>query len=124
MSRAGVLAATGLSLFIFGALSAGPRNAFLSSTAMAQNIGMRTVSGTVLDGNSAPVSGATVFLKNQKTKTIRSFDSTADGHFHFAQVDMSTDFDLWAEKDSRKSATKTVSSWDARKDFITELKLK
>ena len=124
MSRAGVLAATGLSLFIFGALSAGPRNAFLSSTAMAQNIGMRTVSGTVLDGNSQPVSGATVFIKNEKTKTIRSFDSTADGHFHFAQVDMSTDFDLWAEKDSRKSATKTVSSWDARKDFITELKLK
>jgi hypothetical protein len=124
MSRAGVLAASVLSLLAFGALSAGPKNAFLSSTAQAQNIGMRTVSGTVLDGNSQPVSGATVFIKNEKTKTIRSFDSIADGHFHFAQVDMSTDFDLWAEKDGKKSAVKTVSSWDARKDFISDLKLK
>ncbi|HVN94643.1 MAG TPA: carboxypeptidase-like regulatory domain-containing protein [Terracidiphilus sp.] len=124
MSRAGVLAATMMSFLAFGALLAGSRSTFLSSTAAAQNIGMRTVSGTVLDASSAPVAGALVFLKNEKTKTIRSFDSTADGHFHFAQVDMSTDFDLWAEKDSRKSATKTVSSWDARKDFITDLKLK
>jgi hypothetical protein len=119
-----VLAAGILSFIALGAVVAGPRSAFLSSFAAAQNIGIRTVSGTVLDGASAPVSSATVFLKNEKTKTIRSFDSTADGHFHFAQVDMSTDFDLWAEKDSKKSAIKTVSSWDARKDFITELKLK
>jgi len=124
MSRAGVLAATVLSLLAFGALSAGPGNALISSTAQAQNIGIRTVSGTVLDSNSQPVSGATVFLKNEKTKTIRSFDSIANGHFHFAQVDMSTDFDLWAEKNGAKSAVKTVSSWDARKDFISDLKLK
>ncbi len=124
MSRAGVLAASMLGFLAWGALSAGPSTSFLSSTAQAQNIGMRTVSGTVLDANSQPVLGATVFIKNEKTKTIRSFDSTADGHFHFAQVDMSTDFDLWAEKDGKKSAIKTVSSWDARKDFINDLKLK
>ena len=124
MNRTGVLAATVLSLLAFGALPAGPRNAFVSPAAWAQNIGIRTVSGTVLDASSQPVPRATVFLQNDKTKTIRSFDSTADGHFHFAQVDMSTDFDLWAEKDGKKSATKTVSSWDARKDFISDLKLK
>lgn len=124
MSRAGLLAATALSLLAFGALPAGPRNAFVSSAAWAQNIGMRTVSGTVLNASSDPVSGATVFLKDEKSKTIRSFVSTADGHFHFAQVDMSVDFDLWAEKDGKKSAIKTVSSWEARKDFIADLKLK
>src|ERR1700722_19524074 len=124
MSRAGLMTATALSLLAFGALSAGPPNSLISSAAWAQNIGIRTVSGTVLDAGSQPVPRATVFLQNDKTKTIRSFDSTADGHFHFAQVDMSTDFDLWAEKDGKKSATKTVSSWDARKDFISDLKLK
>jgi hypothetical protein len=92
--------------------------------AQAQNFGDRTVSGTVLSPDSAPVPGATVFLKNQKTKTIRSFSSIANGHFHFAQVNMAEDFDLWAEKDGHKSAIKTVSSWDARKDFISDLKLK
>jgi hypothetical protein len=96
----------------------------LAPAAQAQNIGMRTVRGTVLNAASEPVSGATVFLKNTRTKTIRSYDSTSDGHFYFAQVDMSIDFDLWAEKDGKKSAVKTVSSWDARKDFISDLKLK
>ncbi len=124
MSRAGVLTATAFSLLAFGALPAGPRNAFILTAAWAQNIGMRTVSGTVLNASSQPVPSATVFLQNDKTKTIRSYETTADGHFHFAQVDMSVDFDLWAEKDGKKSATKTVSSWDARKNFITDLKLK
>jgi len=87
-------------------------------------MGQRTVSGTVLNAAAEPVSSATVFLKNQKTKAIRSYTSTADGHYHFAQIDMSDDYDLWAEKDGKKSATKTVSSWDARKDFISDLKLK
>jgi hypothetical protein len=37
---------------------------------------------------------------------------------------MAEDHDLWAEKDGKKSAVKSVSSWDTRKDFVTELKLK
>ena len=92
--------------------------------AEAQNLGQRSVSGAVIDADSSPVSGATVFLKNQKTKSIRSYTSAKDGRFHFAQVNMAEDYDLWAEKDGRKSPTKTVSSWDARKEFETELKLK
>jgi len=68
--------------------------------------------------------GATVFLKNQKTKSIRSYSTTEKGHYYFAQVNMTDDFDLWAEKDGKKSAVKTVSSWDDRKDFILDLKIK
>jgi hypothetical protein len=70
------------------------------------------------------VVGATVPLRNEKSKSIRSYTSDSDGHFHFAQVNMAEDFDLWAEKTGRKSATKTVSSWDTRKDFVSDLKLK
>ena len=92
--------------------------------AQAQNIGERTVTGTVLDAASNPAVGATVFLRNEKSKSIRSYTSDSDGHFHFAQVNMAEDFDLWAEKSGRKSAVKTVSSWDARKDFVSDLKLK
>jgi hypothetical protein len=92
--------------------------------AQAQNLGQRNVSGAVIDADSNPVPGATVFLKNQKTKAIRSYTSAKDGRFHFAQVNMAEDYDLWAEKDNHKSATKTVSSWDARKEFETELRMK
>ena len=94
------------------------------SVAHAQNLGQRTVAGLVIDTNSAPLQGATVFLKNQKTKSIRSYTSAVNGSFRFAQVSMTDDYDLWAEKDGKKSPTKTVSSWDARKDFQTELKMK
>jgi hypothetical protein len=92
--------------------------------AQAQNLGQRVVMGRVVDGNGASVPGATVFLKNLKTRAIRSYNSAPDGKFRFAQVDMAQDHELWASKDQQKSATKTVSSWDTRKEFDTELKVK
>jgi len=92
--------------------------------AQAQNMGQRVVEGNVIDANSATVAGATVFLKNLKSKSIRSYTSESGGKFYFAQVNMIDEYDLWAEKDGKKSPTKTVSSWDSRKDFATELKLK
>jgi hypothetical protein len=93
-------------------------------TAQAQNLGQRVVMGSVVDANSAPIPGATVFLKDLKSKAIRSYTSTDKGRFRFAQVNMAEDHELWAEKDGKKTATKTVSSWDTRKEFEVELKLK
>jgi len=92
--------------------------------AQAQNIGQRVVHGKVVDANTAAVDGATVFLKNLKSKTIRSYTTSGDGRFRFTQVNMAEDYDLWAEKADRKTAVKTVSSWDSRSDFECELKLK
>ena len=111
---------------IFAALAAvvwvAPQSGQLA--AQAQNLGQRSVSGSVVDADSSQVAGATVFLKNQKTKAIRSYTTQKDGRFHFAQVNMADDYDLWAEKDGGKSAVKTISSWDARKEIETELKMK
>lgn len=115
--------ATLISAVLFAAFAVGLAPCGLLSAA-AQNSGERNVSGTVLDDASKPVPGATVFLQDEKTKSIRSFTSIANGHFYFAQVNKAKDFDLWAEKDGRKSTVKTVSSWDARTDFINDLKLK
>ncbi len=90
----------------------------------AQNIGQRIVSGSVVDGESNIVPGATVFLKDLKNKSIRSYTSDPKGRFRFTQVNMAEDYEIWAEKAGRKSPVKTVSEWDARKEFETELKLK
>lgn len=117
--------ATLTACFVFTALAFGTfPSATLAPSAAAQNLGERTVSGTVLSAQSDPVAGATVFLQNEKSKTIRSFTSLDNGHFHFAQVNKDQDFDLWAEKNGKKSNVKTVSSWDSRSDFITDLKFK
>lgn len=84
----------------------------------------RAVSGAVLDAGDKPIVGATVFLKNLKTKSIRSFTSIEKGHYYFAQVNKTDDFELWAELNGKKSAVKTVSSWDTRTQFISDLKIK
>jgi hypothetical protein len=125
VSRASVAVGAAFAVLLTGTILFDSHSrAGLTPAAQAQNLGQRNVTGSVVDDTSTPVSGATVFLKNLKTKSIRSYTSTNDGRFRFAQVNMTDDYDLWAEKDGKKSATKTVSSWDARKEFETELKLK
>jgi hypothetical protein len=111
---------------VFAALAFGVVSiaGILAPPGHAQNLGQRVVSGAVVDADSAAVTGATVFLRNAKNKSIRSYTSTKDGRFRFVQVNMSEDYDLWAEKEGKKSAIKTLSSWDTRKEFECELKLK
>jgi hypothetical protein len=123
------LAGVAFAALVAGVLPTGLRGGpggvgFGSSVAQAQNLGQRAVTGTVVDSSASPVAGATVFLKDLKTKSIRSFTSASNGKFRFTQVNMAEDHEVWAERDGKKSAVKTVSSWDARKEFDCELKLK
>jgi hypothetical protein len=90
----------------------------------AQSTLPRTVSGAVLDAADKPIVGATVFIKSLKTKSIRSFTTVEKGHYYFAQVNKTDDFELWAELNGKKSAVKTVSSWDSRTQFVSDLKIK
>jgi hypothetical protein len=125
MKRSASLRVVALAMLAAGVFAFSSRSGLIGAPpAEAQNFGQRTVTGTVVDSESAPVVGAIVFLQNQKNKTIRSYSSDGKGHFNFAQVDMAQDFNLWAEKGSRKSAVKVVSSWDSRKDWVGDLKLK
>jgi hypothetical protein len=92
--------------------------------AQAQNFGQRTIQGKVLDDRDTPVTGATVFLKNLKTRNVKSFSSIADGSFRFAQVGMVDDYEVWAELGKARSAVKSISSFDSRKEVYFDLKLK
>jgi len=122
--RASTVAGVLFAALAIGALPAGRRGGIGIQEARAQNLGMRVVSGIVVDENSSPLAGATVFLKDLKSKNIRSYTSDAEGKYRFTQVNMAQDHELWAEKDGKKSPVKTVSSWDTRKEFVQELKLK
>ena len=112
-----------------GIFSMGPRAGQIGfglgpAMAHAQNFGQRVVRGTVANAASNPVVGATVFLKDLKSKSLRSYTTDAEGHYRFTQVYMAEDHELWAEKDGKKSVTKTISTWDTRKEYVSELKLK
>ena len=122
--RASTVAGVLFAALATGVVPSGGQGGTGLQQAQAQNLGMRVVSGMVVDANSAPMPGVTVFLKDLKSKNIRSFTSDAQGNFRFTQVNMAQDHELWAEKDGKKSVVKTVSSWDTRKEFVQELKLK
>jgi len=92
--------------------------------AQAQNFGQRTITGRVLDGNEQPVKGVTIFLRNLKTRAIRSYNTDETGHYRFTLVSISEDQELWGEKDGKKTAVKSISSWDTRKSLDAELRLK
>ena len=92
--------------------------------AQAQNFGQRTIVGKVVDDTETPTGGATVFLKNLKTKNVKSFTSQPDGAFRFAQVGMVDDYEVWAERGKQKSNVRTISSFDSRKEVQFDLKLK
>ena len=119
---AGLMAVAALGLLPVGSLGFG--SILGPQVAEAQNFGQRTLQGKVLDDREAPVGGATIFLKNLKTRNVKSFTSTPDGSFRFAQVGMIDDYEVWAEQGKKKSAVKTISSFDSRKELDFDLKLK
>lgn len=98
-----------------------------TSAAMAQGRGgdatTRTVQGTVADAQDQPVDGAVVQLKNTKTLQIRSFITKERGAYYFHGLSPDVDYELKAEHDSASSPTKTLSSFDNRKQAVINLKL-
>ena len=125
LNRTSLAAGAAFAFLAAGLVPLGSRGGYIGPIAAeAQNLGWRVVFGNVLDANSAPVIGATVFLKDLKSKAIRSYTTTEKGRFRFAGVNMAEEHELWAEMNGKKTAVKTISSWDARKEFEVELKLK
>lgn len=83
----------------------------------------KVVEGKVVGSNNEPEPGAIVYLHNGKTNDIKSFISTADGSYRFGQLSPDIDYELWAEYKGKKSATKTVSSFDSKKLLSYVLKV-
>lgn len=92
--------------------------------AFAQSGKTKTLQGKVFGGNDAPISGAIVYLENDKTNDIRSFISIADGSYRFGQLAADTDYKVWARYKGEKSGTKAVSSYDSRTRLVIDLHIK
>jgi hypothetical protein len=74
----------------------------------------KMLNGTVQDKSEQPIPGAVVYLKNMKTLAVKSFFAQKDGSYRFPQLALNTDYEVYAEKDGKKSDVKTISQFDDR----------
>jgi len=84
---------------------------------------LRDVQGVVTDTSGKPVAGAIVQLKNTKTLQIISFITKEQGDYYFHGLSPDINFELFAEQGGKVSATRTLSSFDSRKQAAINLKL-
>jgi hypothetical protein len=108
---------------IFRCLQALCLFALLILPAWAQQSELRTVHGAVLDKAENPVSSAVVYLKNVRTLAVKTYISDRAGEYRFSGLDPNVDYEVHAESESLTSNTRTVSSFDGRKDIVISLKL-
>ena len=96
-----------------------------SRQGFAQNVGqaVRVVQGVVRDSNDQLQANAVVYLQDQKSLEVRTYITEADGHYRFGQLSSEVDYQLWAEYKGHKSKTKSISSFDSKKQFNFDLKI-
>jgi hypothetical protein len=91
--------------------------------AWAQDQAERLVQGKVVNKAGAGVKGATVYLKDEHTLSVKSYVASDDGSYRFGQLTQTADYQLWAEWNGKKSGVKNISSFDTRKEFDMTLKI-
>ena len=83
----------------------------------------RVVQGKVIDASNAPIKGAVVYLKDDRSLAVKSFFSDDQGGYRVGQLSANTDYEIWAESNGKKSAVKTISSFDTKSQFNINLKI-
>ena len=109
--------ALGISLSFF------PAATLFAPAATAQDRGPveRVAKGRVLDKSGAPIKGAVVYLRDDRSTSVKSAISTDDGSYRFVQLTQGTDYDLWAKIDDHRSKTRNISSFDTKNEFNIDL---
>ena len=83
----------------------------------------RTVHGSVVDKNDNAVPASVVYLVNVKTHDVTTHIADEAGTYSFSGLDSHVDYEIHAEHGDMMSATRTVSSFDTRRDIALDLKL-
>jgi hypothetical protein len=84
----------------------------------------RTVKGTVTMEDGTLAEGAEVQLKNTKNLQVRSYVTQKEGVYFFHGLTPDVDYEVKAQYKGTWSPSKTVSSFDSRKDVTLDLKIK
>jgi Carboxypeptidase regulatory-like domain len=98
-------------------------NAALEAQNAKHDSQLRSVHGVLIDKSENPVPSGVVFLKNTRTNDVRSYISDEAGNYRFSGLDPNADYEIHAEKEGAKSSTRTISSFDSRKEIVLNLKI-
>jgi hypothetical protein len=80
----------------------------------ATRVTSRTLTGVVLDKGDAPVANAVVYLKNTKSLTVKTVIAGNDGSYRFPELSPNVDYEVYAQREGKKSDTKVLSQFDDR----------
>jgi hypothetical protein len=83
----------------------------------------RTLIGRVHGSQEKPLADAVVYLKNTKTLVVKTYITEANGAYRFPALSPNVDYEVHAEYKGARSDTKTLSSFDSRKEAIINLKI-
>ncbi len=86
-----------------------------------QNV--RALHGQVVDAGDNLLEKAVVYLKNTRTLEVRTFITPKDGNYHFHGLNPNVDYEVRAESAGLASPTRTLSSFDSRKEVYLNLKV-
>jgi hypothetical protein len=84
---------------------------------------LRTVHGLVEDKDEDPVPASVVYLLNVKTQAVRTSFADEKGLYRFSGLDPNVDYEIHAEHEDVTSSTRTISSFDSRRDIEVNLKV-
>lgn len=84
---------------------------------------LRTVRGVVSDKSEKAIQNGVVFLKNLRTNTVLSHFTDDQGSYRFTGLDPNVEYEIHAEFNGQKSAARTVSPLDSRKEITLNLKI-
>lgn len=74
----------------------------------------REIMGQVMNKSDAPLANVIVYLKNTRTLVVKTFITGPDGNYHFPALAQNVNYDVYAEYQGKRSATKTLSAFDTR----------
>lgn len=93
----------------------------LALPALAQHT--RMVRGSVLNRRQQPVAHAIVYLRNSRSRTVRTYITSHNGRFVFHGLAANVNYTLHAEYRGRRGGTRTVSAFDSQTRIHMDLKV-
>ncbi len=118
---AGLSLAAALALIAIPASAGSKNDTAIDPMAAKEKDQSRIMIGQVTDNAEAPISGAVVYLKNTKTLAVKTYITDDKGEYRFHALSPNADYEVYAEYQSVRSKTKSLSSFDSRAEVTINL---